>query len=74
MPDPRLYVNDTPERIEGHAHIYPADRVQVVQVTFVTADGWACRASFDPQTGEGTLWRYRDDDAIPQGQGGEPDA
>jgi hypothetical protein len=57
-----LWINDRPARTEGHGHFYDADSQHVVAVTFVAPDGGCTRVSFDPATGEPSIWRYREEE------------
>lgn len=65
-PECVLWVNDRPERVEGLGQFYNADAQHVVAVTFVTPARDCVRVSFDPQTGEPSIWRYREDDEAGQ--------
>jgi hypothetical protein len=53
-----LYVNDRPQRVDGHAHYYDPAATHVVAVTYVTANGRATRVSFDPHTGNPWIQVY----------------
>lgn len=55
-----LYVNDAPDRSDGHMHIYNLAQ-QVVAVSFVAGNGRAIRVNFDPQTGDVSTTELEED-------------